>query len=96
MGYGEWDQISGFIEIWHEFRVLIPQGLSLSRNGFEVKEIKLNRSSVWKLALETAFQDSGKKKEHLTGSGVEMHLEVWAVAWHPTPWLNEDSQAPVN
>lgn len=45
----------GFIDIWHDFRVLIPQGLSLSRNGFEVKEIKLNRSSVRKLALETAF-----------------------------------------
>lgn len=53
---------------------LIPQGLSLSRNGFEVKEIKLNRSSVWKLALETAFQERGKKKEHLTGSG-------WKCTW---------------
>lgn len=35
----------GFIASGVISRVLIPQGLSLSRRGYEVKEIKLNRSS---------------------------------------------------
>lgn len=66
--------------------------MSLSRNGFEVKEIKLNRSSVWKLALETAFGRCGGEGENISLALGWKYLEVWAAAWHPTPQLNEDLQ----
>lgn len=46
------------------------KALSLFRKGYEMREMKLNKLSTQKLALETAFQE---RKKNLTGSAVGKH-----------------------